>query len=86
MLNPRNYLYLTDFLNRTFWGENAQNFDFCGGKIRKPGPVYHPRLNHAARLPERFSLCNRAFTIGWRRSAALAVFVAAWRCSPRPLS
>jgi hypothetical protein len=39
-------LYLTDFLNRTFPGENAKNRDFFGGKIFKARLVYQPSIKH----------------------------------------
>src|SRR5208282_2725252 len=43
-------LYLTDFLNRSFAGENAVFHDFRGGEILTPGAVYHAGINHRAAL------------------------------------
>ncbi|MGO8954818.1 MAG: hypothetical protein ACLQF2_16045 [Rhodomicrobium sp.] len=50
MVNFGMQIYLTDFLKRTFGGENAKNRDFCGEKNFKSGPVYHFRINYAAAL------------------------------------
>jgi hypothetical protein len=41
-------LYLTDFLNRKFSGENAKNRDFSGGEKMKAAAVYQARINHGA--------------------------------------
>ncbi|MGO9543540.1 MAG: hypothetical protein ACLPPF_01910, partial [Rhodomicrobium sp.] len=38
-VNARNYLCLTDFLNRTFAGENAKNRNFAAG-INKTRPPF----------------------------------------------
>jgi hypothetical protein len=41
-------LYLTDFLNRIFSGENAKNRDFSGWEKMKAAAVYHPGINQGA--------------------------------------
>jgi hypothetical protein len=50
-LNGGLLLYLTDFLNRTFAGENAKNLQFCGGKYSDASSVYHEAINHGAAVP-----------------------------------
>jgi hypothetical protein len=51
-------LYLTDFLNRTFPGENAKNRDFSGKEKMKAAAIYHVRVKHrAARSKPAF--CSR---------------------------
>ncbi len=69
LVNPRNNLYLTDFLNRTFAGENARIFDFCGGKKLKPAPVYHAKINYA-------SLCRQSDGMPEKPEALSGIFVA----------
>jgi hypothetical protein len=39
-------LYLRDFLNRTFSGENAKNHAFSGGEKLNAAGVYHARIKH----------------------------------------
>jgi hypothetical protein len=41
-------LYLTDFLNRIFPGENAKNHAFYGEEKSKPAAVYRRRINQGA--------------------------------------
>jgi hypothetical protein len=47
-LNPGLRLYLTDFLNRTFSREIAQNRDFYGGEKLSAACLYHAGINHDA--------------------------------------
>jgi hypothetical protein len=49
-LIPALKLYLTDFLKRTFPGENALNHAFCGGKKLKAAAVYQASFNHGGGL------------------------------------
>jgi hypothetical protein len=51
-------LYLTDFWNRIFPGENAKNRDFSGREIIKAAAVYQTRINQAA-APREPALCLR---------------------------
>jgi hypothetical protein len=41
-------LYLTDFLNRVFSGENAKNREFSGGEKMRAATVYHAGIKHGA--------------------------------------
>jgi hypothetical protein len=41
-------LYLTNFLNRTFSGENTQNRDFSGREKLKVAAVYRVPINQGA--------------------------------------
>jgi hypothetical protein len=50
MVYARKNLTLTDFLNRTFAGENAKCRDFCGGNKSERDPLYHAGINHGAVL------------------------------------
>jgi hypothetical protein len=43
-------LYLTDFLNRIFPGENAKNRDFSGEEKLKAAAVYLAQINQGAPL------------------------------------
>jgi hypothetical protein len=43
-------LYLRDFLNRTFSGENAKNHAFCGGEKLNAAAVYPTLINQGAAL------------------------------------
>ncbi len=52
IVNSALVLYLTDFLGSIFGGENAKNFDFCGGEKFKIAPVYHRAINYDAPLEE----------------------------------
>src|SRR5208337_134850 len=49
-VNPRKNLYLTDFLNRTFAGENAKNRDSCDRNTINSPRIYYPGINHDAAL------------------------------------
>jgi hypothetical protein len=53
------HLHLTDFLNRTFAGENAQNRAFCGGEKLKAVRLYHAAINDGAALREINALFTR---------------------------
>jgi hypothetical protein len=48
IVNSRNYLYLTDFLNGTFLHENAQNRAFYGGEYSSAGAIYFNGIYHDA--------------------------------------
>jgi hypothetical protein len=45
-------LYLTDFLKRTFPGENAKIHAFCGVEIFRTRRVYQSGVNHGTALKE----------------------------------
>jgi hypothetical protein len=61
VVNPRNKIILTGFLNRTFAGENAKNHAFCGGEKLKSSGVYQARIKHgAAQWKSTFRLCGFA--------------------------
>jgi hypothetical protein len=49
-------LYLTDFLNRPFLGENAKNRGLCGEKKMQAAAVDRPVINQAA-TPWKSTLC-----------------------------
>src|SRR5208337_2402710 len=59
MVNSERQIYLTDFLNRTFAGENAKNRAFCGGEIFKSAPVYHSGINHTRTLRKWRAIAGR---------------------------
>jgi hypothetical protein len=48
--------YLTDFLKCTFWGENAKNRAFYGGKNQQPRAFTTPELTKAQRHGNRRSV------------------------------
>jgi hypothetical protein len=50
MVNSGLKIYLTDFLNRTFRGENAQKSRFLRRGEKKSGALYHAGINHGAGL------------------------------------
>ena len=50
IVNPRNYLYLTDFLKCTFLRENAQNRAFYGGEYSDAAVIYYADVNYRSGL------------------------------------
>ncbi|MGO9172031.1 MAG: hypothetical protein ACLP7P_08715 [Rhodomicrobium sp.] len=50
MVNFELEIYLTDFLNRTFAGENAKNRELCGRKNKNPAPFTMPALTVVRRF------------------------------------
>ncbi len=50
MVNVELEIYLTDFENRTFVGENAKNRDFCSGKTLNARHVYRSSINYIPAL------------------------------------
>jgi hypothetical protein len=57
-VNSGRKLYLTDFLNRVFLGENAKNRAFYGGEKSTAVSIYHSGVNHDTVLAE----INRLYT------------------------
>ena len=49
-------LYLTDFSNRIFPGENAKNHDFFGGEKMKAARLYHSAIYHSAEILARYRI------------------------------
>jgi hypothetical protein len=52
-LNSVLKVYLTDFLNRTFPGENAKNRAFCGVEKMEAASVYQLHVNQGAAIRKR---------------------------------
>ncbi len=50
MVNPRKNLYLTDFEESTFGGENAKNSGFCAEMTFNSRRVYHANINYVTAL------------------------------------
>jgi hypothetical protein len=53
MVKPVTEIYLTDFENRTFAGENTKNRDFCAPAPLNSARVYLADINHAPALRKR---------------------------------
>jgi hypothetical protein len=81
-------LYLTDFLNRTFPGENAKIRAFSGGEKLKTAAVYQTRIKHDAgplksRLRLRCLYLSYSRTRGNPSGAGAGFWIATAAAPPR---